>query len=241
MELSWNAVKGLFSDGGRGTPPARRRRPRQVDLSCESLEGRVVPSHGGLRAAAFRAAAVQTSQASTLAARGGPRARGGSGGTSTGTTQDATLTADLQKLRTHVTAVLSGSAATDALRVALKTDFRSIRDAGFTVNKTALATVADNVLTAIANGADPTVYQADFSAAFTGGTDTSGLIARTFTDFVAVARALNIDTTELSNLTADRTAIAADYTRLGITGRGVTSNLDLILEGPGGVGHGGCL
>jgi hypothetical protein len=248
MELSWNVVSGLFSAGGSSTPSSRRRRPRQLELSCESLEGRVVPSHGGLRAAALHAAAVHTtgtSQVSSVAVRG--RVRGASTGTSgstTGTTQDAQLTADLTKLRTDINAVFAGSGATDAQRLALSNDLRAIRTAGFTVDKTALAAVADSVLTDIANGADPTTdatLQSSFSAAFSGGTDTSGLIAKAYTDFVSVARALNIDnTTELPALSADRSAIAADYARLGITPRDVSSNLDLVLSGPGGHGHGGC-
>jgi hypothetical protein len=252
MNLSWNVLKGPLSAGFRTSRP---RRPRQATLSLESLEGRVVPAHGGLRAAAFRAAAAQaarTSQVSTtanlagqaLAARGGIRgARAGSLSSGTGASQDTQLTTDLQKLRTNLNAVLAGSGATDAQRLALRTDFRSISEAGFQVNKDGLATVADSVLTALANGADPatdTAIQTAFNAQFTGGTDTSGLIAQAYTDFVAVARALNLDATELSTLAADRTAIAADYTRLGITGRTPTPDLDLILSGVGGHLGGGC-
>jgi hypothetical protein len=156
--------------------------------------------------------------------------------------QDAQLAQHQQTLQTDLNGALAGSTVTDAQRLALKNDLRAIVQAGVTVNKTALATVADSLLTALADGtydAKQASIQAAFTAAFTGAsgaaltTDQAALVATAFGDFVTVARGLNLDSTELTTLAADRSAIQADLTRLGITstnGHAQSSNLDLIVS-----------
>lgn len=182
-------------------------------------------------------ASTSTSTTASAASRGLGRAgrRG---------VQDADLTAHLQQLQTDINSVLSGSAVTDAQRLALRTDLRAIADAGFKLDRTALATVVDSLLTTLADGtydSDATVADANrtaFNNLFTDSGLNQTLIDRTYTDIVAVARNLNISTEELSTLSADRAAIQADLTRLGLsTAKGFSqSNLDLIIAP--GVGFG---
>ena len=95
-----------------------------------------------------------------------------------------------------------------------------------TVDRTALATVADNLLTTLADGtydSSATVSAASktaFAAAFTGTGVDQTQVTQAYTDFVAVARGLNLTSAELTTLAADRTAIQADFTRLGINTTG---------------------
>src|SRR5439155_2865107 len=119
--------------------------------------------------------------------------------------------------------------------------------ASLTADKSALATVADNLLTAIADGsydsntATAASIKTAFTAAFSGTSVDQTQIDQAFTDFVAVARGLNLSTPELTTLAGDRTAIQADLTRLGIstTDGHQSSNLDLILGRGAGFGFGG--
>ena len=173
----------------------------------------------------------QSSEVGSLSAGGGLSLRAGRGG-SRGVAQDAELAANLEQYRTDVNAVLLGSPP-PTRRAALRNDFRAIAEAGFEVDKEALATVADDLLEALADDTftseEEATIQAAFNALFTDSTVDQALIDQAFDDFVAVADNLNIDATELATLSADREAIAADYARLGID-RSVPSNLDLILS-----------
>jgi hypothetical protein len=172
----------------------------------------------------------------------GPGGPGGPGGT-----QDAQLTTDLQKLQTDLKADVAGSTVTDAQRYALGNDIRTITQAGVTIDRTALKTVADNLLTALADGtydssADKAAaIKTAFAAAFTGTSVDQTQVTQAYTDFVAVARGLNLTSAELTTQAADNTAIQADFTRLGIGttgdhGPGASGNIDLILGGFGGRG-----
>jgi hypothetical protein len=166
---------------------------------------------------------------------------------------DTQLKTDLNTLRTDLNGVIAGSGATDAQRLALRSDLRAVRDANtsFMPDRKALGAVADSLLTAIADGtydSDSTVadsIKTSFTNVFSGSNIDSSLIDQTYADFVAVARGLNISSDELKTLANDRAAIQADLTRLGIdtsTGHSVlysSSNLDLILGGgPRGFGRG---
>lgn len=256
-----------------GGLPTKPRRPRQVDPRLDRLEGRVVPSCLGLTDTALTAQSTAaevgltdgttaTSAASTasstptttgfafpggpLALRGGNFRRGGG----RGFIGDEQLNEDLQQLRTDLSGVLSGSSVTDAQRLALRTDFRAIAETGFRVDKEALGTVVDSLLTALADGtydSDATVAQSieeSFDALFADSSVDQTLIDQTYADLVAVARGLDISTEELDTLAADREAIQADLERLGIDaakqgGPGwSTSNLDLVLSPGFGFGRG---
>ena len=271
MARSRNILRHWLSAWGGGGGPRRSVRTRQAGLQLDRLEGRVVPSCLGLADTAMTAqstaaevgltdGAATTSGASTatatsangLAFPGGPLAlRGGSfrrGGR--GFIGDEQLREDLQQLRTDLTAVLGGSAVTDAQRLALRTDFRSIAETGFRVDKEALGTVVDSLLTALADGSydsDATVAQSiqdSFEALFADSSVDQTLVDQTYADLVAVARGLDISTEELETLAADREAIQADLERLGIDatiGQGPgwsTTNLDLVLSPGFGFGRG---
>lgn len=246
-------LRRLFATVGHGSPTVRPRRPRAAAPQLDSLEGRVVLSRLGIAGhGVTRLAATQVEQSSTASTSLGLIS--GASATCNGRgIQDAQLQADQQTLRTDLNAVVAGSSVTDAQRLTLRNDFRAIANASVTVDRTALATVADNLLTSIANGtydADASTLQAAFTAAFSGTngaaltTDQTALVTTAYNDFVTVAKGLNVDTTELSKLSADRTAIQADLTRLGIdttSGYGQSSSLDLILGsalGGGGRGRG---
>lgn len=163
-----------------------------------------------------------------------------------GFTQDADLTAHLQQLQADTNAILAGSTVTDAQRLALRTDLRSIAQAGLRVDKSALSSVVDSLRTTLADGtydSDASVAQANrdaFNALFSGSSVDQTRIDQTCTDLVAIARNRNNSTDELSTLSADRAAIQADLTRLGIdsTHAPSQSNADLVLGGlGGGFGH----
>ena len=224
--------------------PASPRRSGQAAPTFDNLEGRALMAHfGGGHAARHLAGSAIFGDAGASSATTATRTGGHHGGS---IARDAQLTADLATLRTDLDSVLAGSSVTDAQRLALRTDLRTIATAGFRVDKAALAPVVDSLLTALADGSydsDAATAQSirdSFDALFTDSGVDSTLIDQTFTDIVAVARNLNVSTDELTTLAADRSAIQADLTRLGIdgTGRGfkaLGSNLDLVLSGTGRV------
>jgi hypothetical protein len=236
------------------------RRPRSTSIEVDGLEGRVVLSHAGVAAAiAHHARAAQVHHASSTTS--GTTAT--TSATTTTTSSDATtgvsgscdglggvsdsqLTTDLTTLRTDLNAVRASSAVTDAQRYALRSDLRTIAQTGLTIDRTALSTVTDTLLTALANGtydSDPNTaasIKSSFNALFTGSSVAQAQIDQTFTDFVAVARGLNINTAQLKKLATDRAAVQADLTRLGNTNSRLPgSNLDLVIGGGGGLGRHG--
>lgn len=247
MELRGNALVQMLSAWHARTVSTRRRSRQSVNLQVAGLEERMVLSHvspaaalgfRGLPGHARHAIMATTNTANTNT--NSPRLRGGR-------IQDAQLTADLQKLRTDTEAVMVGSTVTDAQRLALRNDLRTIAQTGFKIDRAGMNTVGDNVLKALADGSydsDATKAAAittSFNSLFTGSTITQAQIDKTFTDFVAVARNLNISTAELDTLAADQAAIKADLTRLGITPPDQhpgDSNTALILGGGFG-GRGG--
>ncbi len=232
----------------------RARGSRAVPLRIDGLEERVVLSHLGPFAARFahvsaRGPATVAAAATTATTRCDDTTTGTTATASTSSSRgtrgvrDTQLATDLTTLRTDQNAVLAASTVTDAQRYALRTDLRTIAQAGFRIDRTALGTVTDTLLTSLADGtydSDATkaaAIKTSFNALFTGSTITQTQIDQTFTDFVAVARGLNISTTQLNKLSADRAAIQADLTRLGISNDHLPgSNLDLVLGGGGGFG-----
>lgn len=250
MAFSQYVLRRLMPALIGGAPSPERRRTRRSTPTLDSLEGRVVLSRfGGLgsRAAArlATAAAANTDSSSTtsLTLTGGSAGACGAG---LGSVQDEQLASELETLRTDVGAVLSGSAVTDAQRLAPRTDLRTLAAAGFRFDKATLAPVVDSLLAALADGtydSDAAVSAANraaFTALFSGSSVSQATIDRTYTDIVAVARGLDISTDELNTLAADREAIQASLARLGITstrGAGQT-NLDFILSPGGGGGYG---
>lgn len=251
MGYSHYLLRRLIPVLGGPTSPARRRSHRAAP-TLDALEGRVVlsrfgglGSHAAARLATAAVANTTSSSTTNLTLTGGSA---GACGTNLGGVQDAQLATELQTLRTDVNAVVAGSAVTDAQRLALRTDLNTLSTAGFRFDKATLAPVVDSLLTSLANGtydaADGTVAAANkaaFAALFAGNTSvTQATIDQTYGDIVAVARGMNISSDELSKLSADRTAIQASLTRLGITSTqdAGQSNLDLILSPGGGGGFG---
>ena len=111
------------------SPSPSRRRARQAVPMLDRLEERVVLSHGHH---VHHLATV--AHVSTTAGDDDDHAPARHG-----TTQDATLTADLKQFETDLTTALAGSKVTDAQRLALANDLATIRQAGVTVDTTALA------------------------------------------------------------------------------------------------------
>ncbi|MDG3008073.1 hypothetical protein [Paludisphaera mucosa] len=251
MSRSKDLLHRLIPAWARNAPSKTPRQVRRLRPELDGLEGRLVLSRFGSlagqamssRVAMFqRAGGGQTGGGAGGAVFAGHHGGGGGGGS---VARDSQLAADLKTYQAAATSLLRGSAVTDAQRVALHDAFGAVQTAGVTYDKAALATVADNVLTALADtdaATTPESYRADFVAAFTGSgadgaltTDELALVNTAFDAFVTVADNLDADSTELSALTTARAAITADYTRLGITGAAPTS-LELILGGPGGGG-----
>lgn len=233
---------------GLRKPRDRRkaRAPRETVINCDLMEGRALLTPLGFGGGRFgQPPSADVGSVST--ARGmqglGRQNRGG-GPRGGGMVQDAQLTADLQKFRTDIQAVVSGSTVTDAQRQALKTDLRSIAQTGFRIDRQAMATVADDLVKALADGSydsDPAAAQGiqdSFNALFAGSTVSQTLIDQTYADLVTVTRNLNISSEELQTLADDRAAIEADLTRLGIDStrfpRPSFSVMELIMPKGGG-------
>jgi hypothetical protein len=164
-----------------------------------------------------------------------------------GSVQDEQLAEHQETLRTDLDAVVGESAVTDGQRWAFKKDVRSLAEAGLPLDPEALSSVADGLLTAIADGsfeANQETIRGEFAATFTESSDDSddsdalsdkevALVNQTFDHFVAIAKGLNLTTDKLDVLTADRKAIQDDLERLEISTTGTPapdSNLDLILS-----------
>lgn len=202
-ESFWGQIRSWAG----GEPQGKRRRSRALEPSVDMMEDRVVLSRIGFSGARFGH---------------GEFHRGGHDRDS-GVVQDAQLTTELAKLKTDTQAVVAGSTVTDAQRQALGMDLKSIAKTGFRVGESTLQPVVESLLTSLADGSYANASsgiaaqnQADFTALFSGSSVDSALIAQTYTHLVDVARNMNISTDELNTLAADRAAIEASLTRLGI-------------------------
>src|SRR5262249_19413799 len=137
MENRPFALRDLFL-GRRPARTASVRRPRRVVLSCDTLEGRVTPSHGG-------------GGLGTLAAGAqfGPH-HGGSGSP---TPTNTALTTALQTLHKDVQTIELASSTTVGELTAIKAAFQTLKTDGLTpTSRSALQSFEDSLVTTLAKG-----------------------------------------------------------------------------------------
>jgi hypothetical protein len=153
-------------------------------------------------------------------------------------TQSSQLQTDLDQLRTDQQTVAAKSAVTSDELDQLKTDSQSITSAGLNLDPKSLQTAVNNLVTAVAGGADTTQAQADFNALFSGSKVSQAVIDKTFNDLVQTIQDSKITADDATLIAADQTAVQADLDALpqGGPGAGFT--------GPGGgfsgpIGQGG--
>ncbi|WP_076351736.1 hypothetical protein [Paludisphaera borealis] len=131
-----------------------------------------------------------------------------------GGTQSSQLQTDLDKLRTDQQAVTAKSAVTSDDLDQLKTDSQNITTAGLNFDPKTLQTAINNLVTAVAGGADTTQAQTGFNALFAGSSVSQTVIDKTFTDLVQTIKDSKITADDATLIAADQTAVQADFAAL---------------------------
>jgi hypothetical protein len=150
------------------------------------------------------------------------------------------LALDVKRLRGDLTDALSTSQVTDAQRLALRVNLKSLANSGIAIDLSALRGYADRLLGSLADGTFDSdskgaiQFQTDFTNQFSSEGIDQNLVGRLYTDFLTVARNLNLSSGTLAKLADDRAAILSDLMRLGVDTSNLRllrgSNLDLILS-----------
>ncbi|MFO0908677.1 MAG: hypothetical protein U0794_10005 [Isosphaeraceae bacterium] len=198
--------------------PSTPRRPRRVVLACDSLEGRVTPSHfgGGFAGAvAYRQAAMrhfgggQTTTTTTSTATALATAA------ATTTTTNTALDTALTTLRNDINTILSSSSVTVAQINAINTAYRTLRTDGLRPSSpSALASFQDKLVTTYASGTavvDNATLLEEFKAIFTTS-PTDQQAADLTTAYNALAAAVtssNITQANITTIDADWAAVVA--------------------------------
>ncbi|MDR3622672.1 MAG: hypothetical protein P4L85_25190 [Paludisphaera borealis] len=131
-----------------------------------------------------------------------------------GGTQFSQLQTDLDKLRTDQQTVTAKSAVTSDDLDQLKTDSQNITTAGLNFDPKTLQTAINNLVTAVAGGADTTQAQTGFNALFAGSSVSQTVIDKTFTDLVQTIKDSKITADDATLIAADQTAVQADFAAL---------------------------
>jgi len=130
------------------------------------------------------------------------------------------LQTDLDKLRTDQQTVAAKSAVSSDELDQLKTDDKDITSAGLKIDPKSLQTVINNLVTAVAGGADTSQVQSDFTALFSGSKVDQTVIDRTFDDLVQTIQDSKITSDDASLIADDQAAVQADLDALPQGGPG---------------------
>jgi hypothetical protein len=225
----------IFGRRGARGGAASARRPRQVRLACDTLEGRVTPAHfGGF----ISQAAVQLH----AAAHHGHHGEDGGGTGSTSSTNTA-LTTATQTLRTDVQKVELASGTTVGQLTAIRAAFQTLSSDGLhPSSRSALASFENSLVTAFASGttlAGDTTLLNQFEALYT-----SSPTAQQTTDLTTAYNALAAAVTASNITSSDISTINTDWSAVQAAGGHTTSTtypyFSLVTGDHADLGRGGC-
>jgi hypothetical protein len=157
------------------------------------------------------------------------------------------LQTDLDKLRTDQQTVSAKSEVTSDDLDQLKTDSKDITTAGLQLDPKSLQTVVNDLVTAVAGGADTSQVQSDFNALFADSKVDQTVIDQTFNDLVQTIQDSKITSDDASLIADDQAAVQADLDALpqggpggGFMGPGGQGGFAGFSQGgPGGFANGG--
>ena len=213
-------TRGMLAARGGKTPMASPRRSRKAALSWDCLEERTVLSHFGF----------------SQGFGGGLFFGTGGFGRTQGSTQNTQLTTDVKQLKSDIEKIQSKSSETVAQIVAVRSDFHTLAQAGLFPNRQSLQTFENNLLTAVAaagnNGTltpdQTSTLKAELASAFGPKASDNAQVDQLFSDDLAIVKASNVNSSDLSTIMTDQSKIKAD---LGTTSTGRTTSHGAGLEG----------
>jgi hypothetical protein len=263
MQFRRNLLRELIC--GRGhTRQGGTRRPRKVVLSCENLEGRVTPAHGGLAhhaLAHLHAAhhahhstspivdATNTTSDATSTTSSTTSAATVSSDTST-SSSSSTLSSALQTLRNDVQTIELSSDTTAGELTSTMVGFQTLSSDGLTPSsESALKSFENSLVTDYASGTTligNATLLSQFEALYT-----SSPTSQETTDLTAAYNALAAAVTSSNITSADITTINTDWAAVlaaeGSTSTATYPYFNLVTGqtqggpgGGGGLGGGGC-
>ncbi len=266
MQFRRNLLRAL-NFGRDASRASGTRRPRKVVLSCENLEGRVTPAHGGLahhalahlHAAAHHShhttSAATESTSTTSTTTSAASASTVSSDTSTSSTSSSssssstTVASALQTLRDDIQTIELSSDTTIGQLTAIMVGFQTLASDGLTPSsESALKSFENSLVTDYASGTTligNSTLLSQFEALYT-----SSPTSQETTDLTAAYNALAAAVTSSNITSADITTIDTDWAAVlaaeGSTSTATYPYFNLVTGqtegGPGGGGgmSGGC-
>jgi trimeric autotransporter adhesin len=230
--------------GRCGIRAIKRRRPRQVVLSCDRLEGRVTPAHIGvahhavahlhqaaLHAHAAETAATTAASAATTAATSAVSAASNtttdssssscSSSSSSGSTSSSALSSAQATLRSDVQTIELSSDTTVGQLAAIAAAFETLKTDGLSPSsQSALKSFENNLVTAYASGTTGSSPIVDVAADATSTTLTGN--STLLSEFEAIYTS-SPTTQQTTDLTTAYNALAAAVTSSNITSADITT------------------
>ncbi len=217
--------------GHRGDAPPKIRRSRRVQLFCESLEGRVVPSHLGIahHAVAHLHTAAHHSRAETRHAKTETSTTASASTTSTSTastvtsgtsttptsTTSSTLSTAIQTLKSDVQTIELASGTTVGELAAISVAFQALKADGLTPSsQSALRSFENSLVTDSASGttlAGDATLLGQFEALYTTSPTTQETtdLTTAYTALAAAVTSSNITSADITTINTDWAAVLA--------------------------------
>jgi hypothetical protein len=245
MRLPGQLFGGLFSH--RGEPHGhRRRRPRQVTLSCDTLEGRVTPAHVSIAhhalavhvhhadhhahhsetdstTASTTSTSTATAATSTSSSSSGNTSSSddSSSSSTSSSSSSSTVAAAKAQLRSDVITIEAASGTTVAQLAAIASAFETLKTDGLTPSsQSALESFENSLVTDYASGTTLTgnsTLLSQFEALYTSSPTTQET-----SDLTTAYNALAAAVTSSNITSADITTISNDWSAL-LSAEGSTS------------------
>jgi peptidoglycan DL-endopeptidase CwlO len=232
MHLQTNKLREMIF-GAMRAQARNTRRPRQVVLTCDSLEERVTPAHHGiahhavahLHAAAHHARASASSSAATAvttsSASTAATATSTTDSDSSSSSSTSTLAAALATLKSDIQTIELASDTTVGQLTAIETAFETLKTDGLTpTSQSALKSFENSLVTDFASGTtltDNATLLSQFEALYTSSPTTQET-----TDLTTAYDALATAVTSSNITSADITLINTDWSAV-LTAEGSTS------------------
>ena len=203
------------------------------------LGGTQAISGGTTSLSSILATSLSRAGVATLPAQAGGSQALSTSSTATQKSQLTQLDTDVQKLQTENQDLAAKSLVTVSDLTSLVTDSQTIAGAGLRLDPQDLEKVVNELVTAVADGADTTQARTDFNALFSGSNVAQASIDKTFNDLVQTIQNSKITAADLTTLAADQAAIQTDRSNLqNGSGTSVASSTGSAGSGTSGSGSG---
>jgi hypothetical protein len=239
MQLRKSILRDLIFGKSQKSPVVKVRRARRVGLSCESLEGRVVPAHLGIahhavahlhtavehaKAEARHEKTAETTAASTTTTASSAVTTSlvsssdtstTSSTSSTGSSSSSTLATALQTLRNDVLTIEQSSGTTIGELAAITASFQTLETDGLSPStQSALKAFENTLVTDYASGTtliDNATLLSEFEALYTSTPTTQETtdLTTAYNALAAAATSSNITAADIALIDTDWAAVLA--------------------------------